>query len=563
MNIKNIYFSEKNINILTKTIRKQFNIPESGNATCAKLLITQMNLIYEKNKSKIMRATNIPKCMQKLNQVALNKVGEMVKNKIPNTANIKVQKSPKSNIDNDDYNNYASITEETNGFYSADGSIGKNMVLIDNNNDGMNDKKNDLEEAYEKLLNEYDNDIYNINGNKVNIKKPEQIDFSLDGKGKTNNIFSNTENNVTQHSNIHDINYQSEDIHEIYTNNNKYDNTLYNNTSFNNTKNIISYTKYDGDIDERFAQMEMNKNIFGINRVYKQPISEIEERINDKKREIANKNGFDPELLITLSSEQIEQLLKKAELDDHKNNILKNLIQIQHTNDTPYNSNNIKKRNITIKSNECTIPQHFNNYKIQIEPLSNIQNITIVGESEFPLLKPIVDESHNILCIIYNNDVLPIEILPNDNYTLDEITHDINNALKTENIPIQIRVNEQYLVIIENLNNKHFDLDFRENSIGIFLGFQCDIYKNKSIYISESPHMFIERNYFMFIKEISMNAICEIQSDGKVKQLLNKIHVTNMVDTLTIQYHDSNDINSKFTEFYETPHEITFEIQYN
>jgi hypothetical protein len=64
----------------------------------------------------------------------------------------------------------------------------------------------------------------------------------------------------------------------------------------------------------------------------------------------------------------------------------------------------------------------------------------------------------------------------------------------------------------------------------------------------------------MFIEEFSLDtAICEITPDGKVIQLIQNIDKTN-INTLTLLYKSKNNINSELIEFYETPHEITFEF---
>ena len=227
---------------------------------------------------------------------------------------------------------------------------------------------------------------------------------------------------------------------------------------------------------------------------------------------------------------------------------------------------------ITIQSNAWTEPQFFNNYRVELDtPLDNLIKITRICSSDFPLLKPDVDEKHNTFCIIYNNEELPIELDPRDDYTINDIINDSNGALKEENIPIKMNINKKGHVTVESTENKKFKMDLTTNSIGIYLGFREHKYANKTMYTSESPHMFLEQSYYMFIKEISPEkAICEITPNGNVVQLITDIASNSdikikssafkPIKTFTIQYRYADDISSPLIEFYEEPHEITFEF---
>src|SRR5690606_2420279 len=116
------------------------------------------------------------------------------------------------------------------------------------------------------------------------------------------------------------------------------------------------------------------------------------------------------------------------------------------------------------------------------------------------LLKPIIDENHNTMCVIYEKELFPIELDPNVEYKLNEIIDGINMSFSEENITIEICVNELGFITISNKNGEHFDLDLKEKSIGPYLGFQETEYKGTSKYRSECPHMFLDQSYFMFIK---------------------------------------------------------------
>lgn len=267
------------------------------------------------------------------------------------------------------------------------------------------------------------------------------------------------------------------------------------------------------------------------------------------------------------SDDDTDVKVKKRNTSDKK-------ISVTHNNNVKNNSpKNHIKRKITIRSDEWTEPQFYNNYRIDLDkPLYNIQQIKISGSSDFPLLKPEVDDAHNTFCIIYKNEEIPIELEARDDYTLTDIIHETNDGLDDENIPIRLKVDKKGYISVENTKGEKFELDLSEKSIGPYLGFQEQSYKGHNKYTSECPHMFLEQSYFMFIKEISPDkAICEITPTGEVIQLIKDIDTNNnvkirsassrVIKCFTIQYRYENDIKSNLIEFYEEPHEITFDFQ--
>lgn len=578
MNIKELYFSNKNISNIANTICKSYNISNTDvkkYTSIKKIIITQMNLIYEKNKAKIMRVSNIQKCIQKLNQVTYSKVNDiLVQHKINVQQPIKPKETILNNLDGD-YGSFAPLTDDiTNGFFKADGTIGNKMTMRDETMEQMPDKTNklnDIQTAYDMLAVEYDSKHIsntNMHGLRDMSQKraiPQEINFSLDG-GKMNK-YEEPQTINTQLDYDYNAEYNDDSMVNMIAQMNIPQQT--NIPQMNNPLNMQYSQKnvYNGNINERFAQLEAdkhsNKNIYGMNRVYSNKNNELLERINDKKRELAQKNNLDPETLMNLTPEQIKQVLLQNEQKDYKLELLKKLEQHKQvkTKESAVNATLKKKENIkkiTIKSEEWTEPQFYNNYQVKLD-INNVKKIMIVGESEFPLLMPIIDKQHNIFCITYNDDILPIELDPRDDYTLTTIITEMNDALENENIPIKITANKNNTITVENTDEKIFSLDLKENSIGPFFGFQNEKYTNTYKYTSENTHMFLEYSYFMFINELSDNAICEITPDGKVIQLTQNIDNKN-VETLTIQYRNKNNINSKLIEFYETPHEVSFDI---
>jgi len=197
----------------------------------------------------------------------------------------------------------------------------------------------------------------------------------------------------------------------------------------------------------------------------------------------------------------------------------------------------------------------------------------VKGEPDFPILKPVIDETHNTFLILYNDDEIPVGMDPYDGYVLDEIVDGVNLTLKAEKIPIAMSVDKKGYITVENTEGKHFDLDLRENSMGIYLGFQEQEYKGKNQYVSESPNMFLDKSYFMFIKEISLDTpVCEITPDGTIIQLIDDLTTTSdmkinavagkTIRNFTFQYRHDKDKASDLINFYEEPHEISFELFY-
>ena len=127
MSVKELYFSNKNIINIANIICKTFNIANTDIkkfTSIKKIIITQMNLIYEKNKTKIIKVANIQKCIQKLNNVTYVKVNELLKKN-----NINIQKLPqkqKEKINNDTFN---SIDDDLNNYAPVDSNSMENGFL--------------------------------------------------------------------------------------------------------------------------------------------------------------------------------------------------------------------------------------------------------------------------------------------------------------------------------------------------------------------------------------------------------------------------------------------------
>lgn len=280
------------------------------------------------------------------------------------------------------------------------------------------------------------------------------------------------------------------------------------------------------------------------------------------------------------NSEDNKPIQKKSEKHDSYENVSKQDMKVKKRDELSskmsvtksVDSTSLSKQSLNVKSDAWTEPQFYNNYQVSLKnPLQNLKKIVVKGASDFPLLRPAIDEKHNTFCIIYKKDSIPIELDPDDGYVLSEIIDGVNEALKAGNIPIVMKVDKKGQIIVENTKGEKFDLDMKENSMGPYLGFQEQEYRNKIRYVSECPHMFLDQSYYMFIKEISPDdPVCEITPDGKVIQLIDdltgssdlkiKTSANKIIKTLTFQYRYNKNNSSDLIDFYEEPHEISFEL---
>jgi hypothetical protein len=463
-----------------------------------------------------------------------------------------------------------------------DANYGSNYEMQGFSNNRPSNSKNQpqVDEATRKFL-----------GNICHETSQDDNNMSGMSNNMSNNMYGNMSNNMFDNT---QFNFQQDDFQqndygygtqELFQNNNFQNNNFQTNTLQTNT-NILSYG-------------ENTTTNFLLNKKMKKK-SNIEEIVIDKKKEIAYKHGLDIEKLMFMKPHEIDKLItkkKKVSTDSsEKSNIitkkeklleclknkkkenkkynekLKNEItkiepmletrKQEKTEEIVIDTKNKKNtQKLNIKSSEWAEPAYYNNYQVELPNKMNISEFRLIGETDFPILRPAIDNEHNTLCIVQNNSIIPIELDEDDNYKLTEILKLINSALEENEIEIKISCNSTNNIIIEATNSCKFDLDLTKNSFGVYLGFQKKTYKNKTKYISENPHLFLDQSYFMFIKEISTdNPVCKITPEGKVEQLLTKLDNNNIIDTLTIQYRYTNDKKSSFVNFYGEAHSLSFNL---
>ena len=289
---------------------------------------------------------------------------------------------------------------------------------------------------------------------------------------------------------------------------------------------------------------------------------------NDSSESLSSSSSSSSSSSLSSSNSKLKQMnsvdikIRKRSAKENKNSITESHDESQY-----------KKQILTVKSDSWTEPEFYNNYRVELDtPITNFKKMSVNGTSDFPMLTPLIDEDHNTFCIIYNKQKIPVVLDPKIEYRLSDIVDGINAVLDYDNIPIQIEVNKHNHVIVENKSGDIFSLDLTQNSIGEYLGFNNQTYKDKSMYSSENPHMFLEQSYYMFIKEISPNdPICEITPQGEIIQLIQsftdndlKIKSTQnkYIKEFTFQFRYDKHKDSSLVIFYEEPHSFSFDLYF-
>ena len=126
-------------------------------------------------------------------------------------------------------------------------------------------------------------------------------------------------------------------------------------------------------------------------------------------------------------------------------------------------------------------------------------------------------------------------------------------------------------IVIKSTSGEKFGLNFENNSIAPCFGYTEEVYENKTEYRSENPHIFLNKPYYLFIKEISDSPVCEISPSGDVKLLIDnlqqsdiktKINSNSEISGLTLTYRYGKNKNSDLVNFYEGHHCIDFKFYF-
>ena len=250
MGIKDIFFGEKNVQMLTQILAKEIDIAETkeAKAACRNILTTQMKLVFEKNRDKILQAEP-KKILPKLNDKSIsefikvyishmngkkagnvqnNPNNRMVMQKNPimptKTQNKKGEGEPKGMYSGAGDSMYAPLDNGDNvdesGFFSATGEKKRGNMYFGNINDQLNSSgtKNSIREEIDKKRMEYSAEIddgfggmemvpgsvYGNNPIAGNKGRPPDINFCIDG-GDTRGVANgHVENNGNLMGNMMD-----------------------------------------------------------------------------------------------------------------------------------------------------------------------------------------------------------------------------------------------------------------------------------------------------------------------------------------------------------------------
>jgi len=393
------------------------------------------------------------------------------------------------------------------------------------------EKKNYLSE-----YTSYFNNTYNIEDDidkrLLNIEEEEKgkymfvEDDNLTNSLTTNNLTNSlTTNNLTNSLTTNNL------TNSLTTNNlTKTTNNLTNNLATNNLTNSLT--------TNNLATNNLTTNNLTANVLTSDKISDniLKSKINDSKKNIANKYGLDTKKVMDMDVNEIHKLINSK-----------------------YDEINTKNKTlINVKSVEWTEPMFYNKYRFTLaEPVNTVKRINFTKDFDFPILRPEINDTQNTFCIIYDSQEIQIELASSDEYTIKDIINGINETLTENDIPIKISDVKGYIKIE---SDEMFGLEFKKNSIGQCLGFTQKEYKNYKTYNSEEPHMFLDSSYFMFIKELSKLPVCEILPDGNLIQKIFDVENNVSTKDLNIEYRLTEDIKSNLINFYEEPHEFNIEL---
>ena len=211
MSIKDIFFGEKNIQLLAKLLGDELNIDNTKTAkkACRDLLVSQMELVFKKNKEKLVRADPIkilPKLNDKSVKEALKIYNEHINNR-PVTKRPAPKKKPEFRGMPEGFSgsDFAPVSNGDGEFITATGEIGKKMFFGNLNDQLLTNNRmanqDDLERQILLKKAEYDNgeDMYGIGlsgMSRQNNRQPDEPNFCLDGgdtRSATNGAIDNNQ----------------------------------------------------------------------------------------------------------------------------------------------------------------------------------------------------------------------------------------------------------------------------------------------------------------------------------------------------------------------------------
>ena len=222
-----------------------------------------------------------------------------------------------------------------------------------------------------------------------------------------------------------------------------------------------------------------------------------------------------------------------------------------------------KKNNLSFKSYKINVNEivkesdYYSDYLYEFNGIiNNIENISI-SDYNFPVIYNEIKSNNSELIINMDDEEKFLEI-ENGKYELIELFDDICLGLKQYNSNFTIFKNMENKIIIENLDNKEFEMINSENSLLKSLGFLNNNYSGKTKYIAEKENS-LEKEYYLFFENIN-NKIPFL----KIKN--NNIEITpnyindkiRSLDAIIINFKDEK---NNLIDFNEKIHEFTLNFQ--
>ncbi len=221
-----------------------------------------------------------------------------------------------------------------------------------------------------------------------------------------------------------------------------------------------------------------------------------------------------------------------------------------------------KAKLISIKAEEYTEPEYFNDYMVELpNSLKNITGIEILDYS-FPKELCYINENNNKLIILIDEDEKTIE-LENGNYSIDEIVDSLQTAFDNENMNLNIDIDDNEHIVLSSTGTEFSFKNSENNSLGRVLGFIHDLYENERVYISEDKHTLVSKIYF-YIENISNNEPFGI-IDLKNKKTNNLIKKFNQpikeIKEMILKFKRRQTKEDDLINFYNKPHKLTFKFE--